>query len=149
MNWLYGAVSGASAVLFAASAATQTVTDGDTIKLNGTTYRLWGIDAPETKQWCGDYPAGVLAAAALDTLMKGRGQVECERKDTDRYGRTVALCRVDGRDLSRELVRLGFAWAFTRYSRDYVEDEANAKAENLGVHARDCQVPWHWRSKSK
>jgi endonuclease YncB( thermonuclease family) len=40
-------------------AAAQTVTDRDTIKLNGTTWRLWGIDAPETKQWCGDYPAGV------------------------------------------------------------------------------------------
>jgi hypothetical protein len=27
----------------------QTVVDGDTIKLNGTTYRIWGIDAAETK----------------------------------------------------------------------------------------------------
>jgi len=44
------------AVLFAlvvavAPTVAQTVTDGDTIKLDGTTYRLWGIDAPETKQW--------------------------------------------------------------------------------------------------
>jgi len=46
--------------IFAMRAEAQAVhvTDGDTIKLNGTTYRLWGIDAPETKQWCGDYPAG-------------------------------------------------------------------------------------------
>jgi endonuclease YncB( thermonuclease family) len=27
-------------------AAAQTVVDGDTIKLNSTTYRIWGIDAP-------------------------------------------------------------------------------------------------------
>ena len=33
----------------------QTAIDGDTIKLDGTTYRLWGIDAPESKQACGGW----------------------------------------------------------------------------------------------
>ena len=32
----------------------QTVTDGDTIKHDRQTYRLWGIDAPETKQSCAE-----------------------------------------------------------------------------------------------
>ena len=49
------------ASLLAGPAFGQSVTDGDTIKLSGTTWRLWGIDAPESKQWCGDYPAGALA----------------------------------------------------------------------------------------
>ena len=44
----------ALAVVAFPAAAQVTVTDGDTIKLNGTTYRLWGIDAPETKQACAD-----------------------------------------------------------------------------------------------
>jgi endonuclease YncB( thermonuclease family) len=35
------------------------VVDGDTIKLNGTT---WGIDAPEMAQTCADWSAGVAAA---------------------------------------------------------------------------------------
>ncbi|MCG3774903.1 MAG: hypothetical protein JW395_1728 [Nitrospira sp.] len=43
-----------SVVLWGAPAAAQTVTDGDTIKMDGITYRLWGIDAPETKQDCAD-----------------------------------------------------------------------------------------------
>lgn len=39
-------------VVIAGSAAAQTVVDGDTIKLNGTTWRLRGIDAPEFHQSC-------------------------------------------------------------------------------------------------
>jgi len=41
-------------VLMALPAVAQTVTDGDTIKHNDRTYRLWGIDAPERKQTCAD-----------------------------------------------------------------------------------------------
>lgn len=141
------------AVLLALSIPTparaQTATDGDTIRLNGTTYRLWGIDAPETKQWCGDYAAGVMATAVLETLTKGKGSVICEPKDTDRYGRTVAICSIDGRDLGKEMVQLGMAWAFTRYSHNYAADEAIAKVRNLGVHARGCQPAWEWRDAQR
>src|SRR5262245_1415530 len=119
--------------LSATAAFSQTVVDGDTIKLNGSTWRLWGIDAPESKQWCGDYPAGVQATAVLGKLVKGHA-VSCEHRDTDRYGRSVGICKADGSDLGAAMVRLGMAWAFVRYSRDYVDQEAKARAEKLGVH---------------
>jgi endonuclease YncB( thermonuclease family) len=122
----------------------QTVTDGDTIKLNGVTWRLWGMDAPETKQWCGDYPAGALATGMLVKLMKGK-TITCEDRGTDRYGRTIGLCRADGDDLSAAMVRLGMAWAFLRYSHDYIDEEAKANVEHLGVHAHNCQPAWEWR----
>jgi endonuclease YncB( thermonuclease family) len=49
--------------------ATQTITDGDTIKQGGVTYRLWGIDAPESAQTCADgWPAGSLATTRLKAL---------------------------------------------------------------------------------
>src|SRR4051812_14248441 len=68
-------------ILFAGSALGQTVTDGDTIKLNGTTYRIWGIDAAESKQACADgWPAGKEATAAMRELVKGR-TITCEAKE--------------------------------------------------------------------
>jgi endonuclease YncB( thermonuclease family) len=124
------------------------ICDGDTLKVDGVTYRLWGIDAAETKQWCGDYPAGIMATGTLEMLVKGK-TVVCEPKTTDRYGRTVAICRADGKDLGRTMVQLGMAWAFVRYSRDYVDVETQARAENLGVHARKCDLAWDWRAQQR
>jgi endonuclease YncB( thermonuclease family) len=138
----------AIALVLAGSARAQTVTDGDTIKLNHTTYRLWGVDAPESKQWCGDYPAGVQATATLQKLMRGK-TITCEDRGGDRYGRRIGLCRADGDDLGAAMVRLGYAWAFVRYSRDYVAEEAEARAERLGVHAHPCQPAWQWRAERR
>jgi endonuclease YncB( thermonuclease family) len=68
MNWLPAAL-----VLLALPAAAQ-VTDGDTLKQGGVTYRLWGIDAPEAKQVCPDgWPAGSLAATRLQALTYASG----------------------------------------------------------------------------
>jgi endonuclease YncB( thermonuclease family) len=137
-------------LLFAASAVlAQTITDGDTLKLNGVTYRLWGIDAPETRQDCPDgWPAGRLATTHLQSLISGRNVI-CERKDTDRYGRTVAICRAGGEDLGAMMVRDGYAWAFIRYSASYVGQETLAKKEMLGVHRHDCVPAWDWRAAQR
>ena len=62
---LLGSLSAALALL-AVPALAQTITDGDTLKQGGVTYRLWGIDAPELAQTCPDgWPAGRLAATRL------------------------------------------------------------------------------------
>ena len=107
----------AIAVAFTAPAATQTITDGDTLNQNGMTYRLWGIDAPELHQTCPDgWAAGRLAATRLQALTAGRSIV-CQEKDRDRYGRIVAICRAAGEDLGAIMVREGLAWAFTRQHR--------------------------------
>jgi endonuclease YncB( thermonuclease family) len=137
----------ASLLLLPAQTAAQTVTDGDTIKMAGTTYRLWGIDAPETHQTCADgWPAGRIATEYLVNLMHGH-VITCEPRTKDRYGRTVALCRADGVDIEAEMVRAGMAYAFVRYSRDYAELEEQAKAEGLGIHGHGCQKPWEWRPR--
>ena len=133
----------------AAQVFTQTVTDGDTIKMRGASFRIWGIDAAENKQLCLDgWPAGRAATTYMRDLMHGRA-ITCEPKTTDRYGRTVALCRADGRDLGAQMVRAGHAWAFVRYSREYLDQEQLARAEGLGVHAHPCQPAWEWRAQNK
>lgn len=137
------------ALFFASAGHTQSVTDGDTIKLAGVAYRIWGIDAAENKQLCPDgWPAGRAATTHMREMVRDRS-VACEPKTTDRYGRTVAICRADGLDLGAAMVRAGHAWAFIRYSRDYVGEEALARAERLGVHAHDCQPAWEWRAQRR
>ena len=124
------------------------VIDGDTVELAGTKFRLWAIDAPELKQTCAGWPAGALAKTALELMTNGR-EITCEPKSTDRYGRTVALCRADGRDLGAAMVKLGMAWAFRVYSRDYVEQEEFARNNLRGVHAYECQPAWIWRAERR
>jgi endonuclease YncB( thermonuclease family) len=140
------------AIVIAAAlpAGAQTITtDGDTLKQGGVIYRLWGIDAPEAKQVCPDgWPAGSLATTRLQALTAGRSIV-CQEKDRDRYGRIVAICRVSGEDLGAILVREGLAWAFMRYSSDYVGAERQAKAAKLGVHAHGCEPAWEWRAQQR
>jgi endonuclease YncB( thermonuclease family) len=138
-------------MLLPIGASGQTVVvDGDTLKLDGQRIRLHGIDAPELHQACdaGAWHPGPLARDALVALIAGQ-PVECQPIDRDRYGRTVARCYAGGEDLGRAMVQLSMAWAFVRYSRDYFDQEAQARAENLGVHAYACLFPWDWRAQHR
>ncbi|MGJ8585633.1 MAG: thermonuclease family protein [Marinosulfonomonas sp.] len=87
------------------------VTDGDTIAINKTQVRLFGVDAPEL-----NHPYGKKAKWALVKLCKGH-KVRAEITDEDDYGRTVALCTLpDGRDLSAEMVKMGLAIDWPKFS---------------------------------
>ena len=136
----FGATTGAS--------AQTVVVDGDTIRIGTTAYRLWGIDAPEQQQSCAGWPAGGEATRTLAALMRDKA-VSCEPRTQDRYGRTVAVCRADGMDLGAAMVSAGMAWAFVRYSRDYVSGEDSARAAGLGVHGHACMPAWEWRAAQR
>lgn len=137
---------GVAFLAFTSAAFAQTAVDGDTLKLGGQTIILYGIDAPELKQTCGSWPAGELAQEALASMVIGR-QVTCESKALDRYGRTLAVCKVEGFDIGAEMVSSGMAWAFTRDSVDYVGQQAEAKSANRGVHQYDCEPAWDYRTR--
>ena len=121
----------------------RSVLDGDTFKAGGTSIRLHGIDAPELKQTCDGWAAGEAARHALVALVSA-GTPQCEYIAKDVYGRTVAICRVNGKDVSEAMVRSGMAYA--AYSHDYLLQEWRARFDGLGIHARRCADPADWRA---
>ncbi len=124
----------------------RSVLDGDTFKAGGTSIRLHGIDAPELKQTCDGWAAGEAARKALVALLIA-GSPQCEYIAKDVYGRTVAICRVNGKDVSGAMVRSGMAYA--AYSHDYLLQEWRAKFDGLGIHARRCADPADWRASHR
>ena len=108
------------------------MTDGDTLVIGTSKIRLHGIDALDSAQLCKDaagngYCYGqATALAPMDRI--GAATVSCEPRDTDRYGRTVAVCRKGVEDLDGWLVAQGKAIACWRKARDYVVQEALSQA---------------------
>ena len=138
-----------AAIILALPAAAQAVVDGDTIKLKGTTYRLYGIDAAEKEQACLDgWAAGRAATGYLRDLVQDR-EVACEAVAKRHDGATLALCTVDGDDLGAAMVAAGMAWTSTRYGNTYIAEEAQANFDRLGVHGHDCAPAWNWRIQQR
>lgn len=132
---------------------TALIVDGDTIRIGGTRIRLHGIDAPESEQTCRDgdgneYRCGQRATSALSNKIGGK-TVTCERKDTDRYGRIVAVCRAGGEDLNGWLVSEGHAVAYMRYSFSYVPEEIEARFAGRGIWAGTFTDPEDWRHRRR
>ena len=129
---------------------TAVVIDGDTLEVGRTRVRvrLHGIDAPESEQRCRaggqSWDCGREATRALDRHI-GLDPVACEERDVDRYGRVVAVCRLDGRDVNAWMVAEGWALAYRRYAMDYVDEEGGARAAKRGVWRGELVAPWDWR----
>ncbi|WP_255553455.1 thermonuclease family protein [Maritimibacter sp. DP1N21-5] len=88
------------------------VVDGDTIVINKTSIRLFGIDAPEM-----DHPYGIKAKWAMVHLCKGQVVTAVPVLGAFSYERCVARCYLpDGRDLSAELVKQGLAIDWPKFS---------------------------------
>jgi len=129
------------------------VVDGDTLALGAETLRLFGIDAPEAGQICTDgagrdYDCGAAATRALEAMVAG-GRIDCSGDGRDRYGRLIAICRRDGRDLNREMVAAGWARAFLRYSGAYAAEESGAASARRGLWAGGFEAPWDFRQAAR
>lgn len=125
----------------------ETVHDGDTVTCldeqgRPQRIRLRGIDAPEHGQ-----PHGDAARRALAGKLSG-GSVRVEGTARDQHGRLLGTLWVDERDLNRELVAEGWAWAFDGFAADdeFLAAEAAARRRRLGLWADDRPVePRQWR----
>ncbi|MBB4721711.1 endonuclease YncB(thermonuclease family) [Xanthomonas euvesicatoria] len=130
-----------------------TVTDGDTITVAHQRIRLWGIDAPESAQQCNAHdgsawPCGRRAAAALDGYLLDK-TVHCQPKDTDRYGRTVAECFVQGQSVNAWMVRSGWAVAYRQYATAFEVDERLAQQQRRNLWQGAFQMPADYRRDKK
>ena len=134
------------------------VTDGDTIKINDQKIRLFGIDAPETKQFCKevylsflifnfkrDYKCGEKSTNALKKKIQGKN-IRCLVQDNkDRYRRNTGICYLKKQDINSWLVKNGYAIAYRRYSKKYIMDEQFAEDNKLGIWQGTFMEPEKWR----
>ena len=134
------------------------VTDGDTIKINDQKIRLFGIDAPETKQFCKeiylsflifnfkrDYKCGEKSTIALKKKIKDK-KIRCLIQDKkDRFRRNIGICYLKKQDINSWLVKNGYAIAYRRYSKKYIMDEQYAEDNKLGIWQGTFMEPEKWR----
>ena len=127
------------------------VVDGDTIHLNGEKIRFTGIDTPELKQTCikegiSNY-CGVTAKQILIDRIADK-TVKCISEGKDQYKRTLAECFVNNESLSSYLVRSGYAFAYRKYSKKFIEDENFAKTNQFGMWSMKFEYPWDFRKNN-
>lgn len=121
--------------------------DGDSLRLRNDRIRLLGIDAPELDQVCWDdagdeWPCGLSSQARLSEILD-LGQIACQPNGHDRYGRILATCESDGRDIGALLVSEGWAIADGAYRAE----QAAARAAGLGIWRGRFVDPRQWRDQ--
>ena len=138
------------------------IIDGDTVKINNYKIRLFGIDAPEKKQFCEKpyfnliifsfkekYPCGKISTDALKKFIKDK-IISCrieEKKDF--FKRYLATCFKNEKNINSWLVKNGYALAYKKYSKKYLLDEQYAKQNKLGLWRGTFMRPEKWRRISK
>lgn len=139
------------------------ISDGDTIHVKDNLgskvkVRLYGIDAPETEK--SNKKTGHISNPgqrfgeeshrALQGKLK-RQRVRLEVRDIDRHGRLVSIVWLGNRNINREMVADGWAWAFRKYldrahASEYIEAEEQARKKRLGLWEEYNPVPpWEFR----
>jgi endonuclease YncB( thermonuclease family) len=138
----------------------KAVYDGDTVLLttreeSRLKVRLYGIDAPETKKPNkAGQPFGDISKRTLMYKIMGR-RVSAEIVDIDQYKRAVAIIRYEGRDINREMVAEGMAWAYRQYLQgayesEYIGSETRARSHRAGLwRESNPQPPWEFRNGHK
>src|SRR5947207_4600949 len=129
------------------------IREGDHIQIGNTRIRLGGIDAPSVDQLCLNHTGErwTCGIAARDELIKHADNKPwtCHVRQTDRRGRQVARCEVDGEDIQKWMVKSGWALSYVRFSHDYDADEKAAREAKAGMWQGAFIAPWDWRVRNK
>jgi micrococcal nuclease len=124
------------------------VVDGDTIVVSpNEKVRLIGVDTPETKhpkkaRECFGKEATEFTRDAVEgkIVRLASDKANAKRRHKDSRGRTLAYAYLqDGTMLNRELIRQGYAQAYTHYHFGHLvefrELEKSARAQSVGLWA--------------
>jgi endonuclease YncB( thermonuclease family) len=144
--------------LYAGQLTVSRVTDGDTIQVRdgraGKTIRLVGIDAPELshKKREPSQPYAHAATKFLAGLVLNK-TVEIKEYGQDRYGRTLAVVFLAGKNVNLEMVKAGYAEVYRGNpapgfdSPPYWKAEDAAKVAKKGIWAQGEKYlsPREWR----
>lgn len=129
----------------------QAVT-GDTLRLNGVSYRLAGIEAPERTQACmrpgkRRWRCGEAAQNALERMVRGRTTTCTAASGSDAAGRALVSCTTDGRDVAADLVRDGHVFALASLFGGYGSLENEARQKKSGIWNGEAERPSDNRTK--
>lgn len=126
------------------------IIDGDTIEIKVDygevplvyKIRLWGIDAPEKGQAYGKESSTNLANLCAEEFIR------VNIKGKDKYERILGIITCKGIEANRKQVQDGLAWAYSEYSKDYIDDELKAKESKLGLWQDNNPInPLVWRKQ--
>ena len=125
------------------------ILDGDTMEVlyqeHPIKIRLAHIDCPENRY---SQPFGKKAKQALFSLCFGQ-MVMVQGQKYDRYKRLISVVINDKKKvINQEMVKLGMAWHFKKYSSDtlYAQLEITARTNKVGLwRDADAVAPWDWR----
>lgn len=136
-------------ILFADPIKIIKIYDGDTItaltsQKEKIKIRLYGIDAPELKQ-----PFGKASKRHLIDLISNKS-LNINEKGKDKYGRTLAVLYNGDKDINVQMVIDGYAWAYDKFSKDYVTFQQNAQLLKKGLWIdKDVVRPSDFRKLKK
>lgn len=127
------------------------ISDGDTFHFlpednKKLKVRVADIDCPEQLQ-----PFGLEAKEFVINQIKDK-EIIIKINSTDRSGRKIARVFYEGKDLSEELVKNGYAWHYTKYSKDpfLTELELQARINKIGLWADPKSIaPWEFRKRKR
>lgn len=113
------------------------VIDGDTVVINGESYRLLGMDTDERGYDCYKEAKGRMEELVLNKEVK----LESDERDKDIYDRYLRYLIVDGENINLKMVEEGLAIARFYEDKKYREEILTAERK-----ARENRLGCKWRN---
>lgn len=129
--------------------AAAEVISGDTLRINGRYFRLYGIDAPERNQTCADatgrsYSCGYQASEWLSSWLQDNA-LECRVIQQDGNGNMIGTCALGAYDIGAAIVNAGWAVAYPKHTDIYMPYQIQSSQNKRGLWQGDFYMPWDWR----